>query len=271
MPLNPSTEDSLRRLFFQGFSAHDIAEPLRSFDDQASSKEVKQYMLEHKYMVVGVRHRGMITGYVDLTDLADGHCRDHLQTFESHAVIHATAPLIDVIHGLQEEQRLFVTMLGQVGGIITRTDLQKPPFRMWLFGMVTLIEMRLSRIIEQVCPDDSWKQYLSPGRIEKAAALLSERQRRNQHLQLSECLQLSDKGQILARNPQLRSATRFNSRRQVEDAVKGFERLRNNLAHAQDIIATDWDTIVDLTNNINDIISGPARWKGDEFSQTPSQ
>ncbi|MDG2380343.1 MAG: hypothetical protein P8N76_01590 [Pirellulaceae bacterium] len=271
MPLNPSTEDSLRRLFYQGFSAHDIAEPLRSFDDQASSEEVKQYMLEHKYLVVGVRHRGMITGYIDLADLSAGQCQDHLRTFESGTVIHATAPLIDVIHGLQEEQRLFVTMLGQVGGIITRTDLQKPPFRMWLFGMVTLIEMRLSRIIEQVCPDDSWQQYLSAGRIQKAEALLTERQRRNQHLQLSECLQLSDKGQILARNPQLRSATRFNSRRQVEDAVKGFERLRNNLAHAQDIIATDWDTIVDLTNNINNIISGPERWKRDESPQKPSK
>lgn len=261
MTLNPSTEDSLRRLFFQGFSAHDIAEPLRSFDDRASSSDVQSYMREHKYLVVGIRHRGMIDGYVDVEDLICGTCQDHLKPFEDGSVIHGSSPLLDVINGLRTRQRLFISMLGQVGGIITRTDLQKPPFRMWLFGMVTLIEMRLSRIIEQYCPDDDWKQYLSDGRIQKAEQLLAERQRRNQHLNLSDCLQLSDKGQILARNPNLRSATRFHSRRQVEDAAKGFERLRNNLAHAQDIIATDWDTIVDVTNNIEDIISGPKSWK----------
>lgn len=261
MPLNPSTEDSLRRLFYQGFAAHDLAEPLRSFDDTTSSTEVRRYMSEHRFLVVGVRHRGMINGYVELHDLGEGTCGEHEKPFSTGSVIHGSASLLEVITGLDTNLRLFVSMLGQVGGIITRTDLQKPPFRMWLFGMVTLVEMRLSRVIEEFCPDDGWKQYLSEGRIEKAEALLAERARRNQHLRLSDCLQLSDKGQILARNPELRTASRFSSRRKVEEAAKGFERLRNNLAHAQDIISSDWQTIVDLTSDIESIITGPEGWR----------
>ena len=261
MTLNPSTEDSLRRLFYQGFAANDLAEPLRSFDDTSSSEEVSRHMRENKFLVVGIRHGGMISGFAELDDLSGGDCGDHQKNFSEGSVIHASASFLEVIAGLDQNQRLFVSMLGQVGGIITRTDLQKPPFRMWLFGMVTLIEMRLSRIIEEVCPNDSWKEHLSSTRIEKAETFMQERARRNQHLQLSDCLQLSDKGQILARDPTLRSVSRFSSRRRVEEATKNFERLRNNLAHSQDIITNDWQTIVELTKELDTIIAGPQGWR----------
>jgi hypothetical protein len=83
-------------------------------------------------------------------------------------------------------------------------------------------------------------------RLEKAQSLLEERARRNQSLQLFDCLQFSDKGQIIARNEELRKLTTFPSRRQTEEAVKKLEQLRNNLAHAQDILASDWNTIIEL-------------------------
>ena len=57
------------------------------------------------------------------------------------------------------------------------------------------------------CPGDSWKQYLSESRLQKAEALLEERKRRNQNLELIDCLQISDKGQIIARNEELRCLT----------------------------------------------------------------
>ena len=147
-------------------------------------------------------------------------------------------------------------VLGAVGGIITMSDLQKPPVRMWLFGMITLIEMRISRLIEQMCPGDSWKQHVSEGRLQKAEALLEERRRRNQSLELIDCLQFSDKGQIIARNEEIRNLTRFTSRRQVEEAIKALESLRNNLAHSQDILSCDWETIVMLCRDLEGVIGG---------------
>ena len=74
------------------------------------------------------------------------------------------------------------------------SDLQKPPVRMWLFGMITLIEMRISRLIEQMCPGDSWKQYVSQSRLQKADALLEERRRRNQSLELIHVIVHSPEG-----------------------------------------------------------------------------
>jgi hypothetical protein len=146
---------------------------------------------------------------------------------------------------------LFVTILGQVGGIVTKTDLQKPPVRMWLFGMITIIEMGLTRFIESAYPDGSWRQCMSESRLQKAEVLLEERRRRNQDLDLLDCLQFSDRGQIVLRNEELRKRAGFVSRNRGEQTVKELEALRNNLAHSQDIVASDWEIIVKLVEHLD--------------------
>jgi len=123
--------------------------------------------------------------------------------------------------------------------------------------MITLIEMRFARLIGQLCPEDGWKQFLSEARVQKAEELLAERIRRDQNLELLDCLQFADKGQIVARNQDIRRLTQFQSRRQLEQVVKQLERLRNNLAHTQDIISTDWETIVLLAENLDSVLAGP--------------
>ncbi len=147
-------------------------------------------------------------------------------------------------------------MWGAVGGIITLSDLQKPPVRMWLFGIITLVEMRMGRLVEQLCAGETWRNFLSEGRLQKAETLLEERRRRSQNLRLIDCLQFSDKAQIIARNESIRRLTRFTSRRQVEEACKALESLRNNLAHAQDILANDWDIVVALAADLDGVILG---------------
>ncbi len=257
MALNRSTVPSLRRVFHEGFCARDVAEPLVSFDADAPADTVRAFMAERKYEIVGIRERGLVVGYVEQAALEDGACSAFLRRLDDARVMLDSTPLVDVVLGLSEARRLFVSVLGGVSGIITRSDLQKPPVRMWLFGMVTLIEMRFARLIEAYCPDGQWKEFLSEGRIAKAESLLAERARRNQELDLLDCLQFSDKTQIIARNPELRGLTRFESRRQIEQFAKQLEQLRNNLAHAQDIVTTDWETIVLLAANLDRVLLGP--------------
>jgi hypothetical protein len=152
---------------------------------------------------------------------------------------------------------LLVEALGQVVGVVRRQDVQKPAGRMWLFGMITLIEMRLGRLIERGCPDDAWKPHISEGRVQKAQDLFNDRRLRNEHITLADCLQFADKAQIVARNESLRARTRFTSKRQLEDAAKRLERLRNNLAHSQDVITENWETIVTLTENLEFVLNDP--------------
>jgi hypothetical protein len=256
MAWTSSSVENLRRVFREGFAARDIAEPLLSFDASTSAAEILRVMERHDFDVVGVRQEGCVAGYANRSDQDEVACWEHLRPFDDAHLISDSAPLTDVVLGLAKSPRLFVRVLGAVGGIITMSDLQKPQVRMWLFGMITLIEMRVSRLIDQLCPGDSWKQYVSESRLQKADALLAERRRRNQSLELVDCLQFSDKGQIIARNDAIRNLTRFTSRRQVEEAIKALESLRNNLAHSQDILSCDWATIVMLCRDLEGVISG---------------
>jgi hypothetical protein len=238
--------EAVRRVFTETFTARDIAEPLASFDVSSSAAAVRDFMDSSDFDVVGVRRAGRVVGYVERASLETGLCGEFIRSLEEMPLVDDTAPLLSVLNVLVEAPRLFVTSLGGVGGIIDSADIQKPPVRMWLFGIVTLIEMRCANLIEQRFPADEWKQYLSEGRLQKAQSLLAERRRRSTSVRLFDCLQFADKGQIVARNEELRSSTMFTSRRQVEDAVAKLEQLRNNLAHAQDIPESDWEIIVQL-------------------------
>src|SRR5690349_18064288 len=106
--------------------------------------------------------------------------------------------------------------------------------RMWLFGLVTISELRVTRMIDELCPQESWRQYLSEGRLAKARELQEQRERRGQRPSLLDCLQFADKGQIVARDERLRERTRFSSKSAVERFVKSLQVLRDNLAHSQD-------------------------------------
>jgi len=257
MSSNLSSLQSLRRVFRNSFSAHDITEPLVSCERSAAAEEIRAFMEDRRFQVIGVRDEGVVIGYIERSSLGEGSCSDYVQSFDDQQVILDTAPLADVVLGLRDYTRLFVSVFGGIGGIVTRSDLQKPAVRMWLFGMVTLIEMRATRLIERFATEEEWKPCLSEGRLQKAVELLAERTRRNQDLDLLDCLQFSDKCQIVARSERLRSLTQYDSRRKLEQAAKQFERLRNNLAHAQDIVSTDWDTIVELSENLDTMLEGP--------------
>src|SRR5690606_20730535 len=81
--------------------------------------------------------------------------------------------------------------------------------------------------------------------------------RLGQHVRLVDCLQFADKAQIVAHIERLRKMTRFDSKRQIETIGRRLEKLRNNLAHSQDIITSDWQTIVTLAANVTSILDGP--------------
>jgi len=145
---------------------------------------------------------------------------------------------------------VLVRVLGEVNGIVTPNDLQDPPVRMWLFGMITVIELRFQKLIEEHFEAEEWVKYISPGRLEKARRMLEERQRRNQESSLVDCLQFSDKAQIIARDETLRKKVGYDSRNRADEGIKRLEKLRNNLAHSQSIVDTDWEVIVGLSDHL---------------------
>ena len=126
---------------------------------------------------------------------------------------------------------------------------------MWLFGMITIIEMLMARTIETQYPEGIWQQELSEGRLKKAMEIFEERKRRNQVAKLIDCLQLSDKAYILMKDPVLREDAGFESKRAAKTAMKGLDSLRNNLAHAQDLLTYNWAAILEMSNSLEKVMT----------------
>ena len=212
-------------------------------------------MSESNLDIVGLRNEGLVAGYVRRDELTDGKCSDHMHYFDENLVLSATSSLQEVLEVLAESEYCFVSVLGKVGGIVTRHDIQKPPVRMWLFGMITIIEMFMVRAIEAQFPNDSWQVELSDGRLNRARKILKERKRRNQTAKLIDCLQLSDKAFILIKDPGRREDFGFQSMRAAKNGIKVIESLRNNLAHAQDILTYDWEVIVAMSKRLDTVMT----------------
>jgi len=71
---------------------------------------------------------------------------------------------------------------------------------------------------------------------------------------LIDCLQLSDKAQILMEKPEVLEFFGFESRKTAKRIVKEFESLRNNLAHAQDIVTHDWAAIARIASRLEEAV-----------------
>jgi hypothetical protein len=128
----------MQRLFTDGFTVLDISEALISFDADRDAAEVQRFMGEKNMSITGIRKDGVVAGYTTRDQLTGGKCGEHIHSFDDKMVLSATASLQEVMEALGANRYCFVSVLGKVGGIVSRTDIQKPPVRMWLFGMITI-------------------------------------------------------------------------------------------------------------------------------------
>jgi hypothetical protein len=248
----------LYRLFSEAFTAHHIAEPVRSFDASRPCKEVQAIMELHQLDIICLREQGVIIGYARHKDLVGHTCRENMREFREGQVVSGDSPFSDIIHVLTLQQYGFISVLGEIAGVFCREDINKPVVRMWLFGIITFIEMEVMKVIARYFPDDSWQTSISEERLSQAKSLREERIRRGQHCNLLECIQLSDKGKIIISNQETMKIMGLDSRRSAKKVIRELESLRNNLAHAQDIVTYDWGQIVRLTHRLEDTLNSRA-------------
>lgn len=244
----------LRRLFGEMFCARDIAESLPSYTWDMSERDMLHRLDASSMPVIGLRKSGFVYGYV-LLDESNTKPTCLKRRFMDTQLVDIDTPLLSVIAVLVHHQFCFVTSMGQVAGVISRNDIQKPVVRMWLFGLITLTEQHIADQIKQTWPNEEWVKFAGPARLTKAKALKEERERRGQLCELLDCVQLSDKALILLEDPTHLEQFGYSSRREAKTAVKEIESLRNNLAHGQDIVSYDWPQIIRMTSRVNETLS----------------
>lgn len=239
---------NLRELYESSITAKDIAEPFISFDIDSPSANIKRFMDSKDFDIIGIRKEGLISGYVERRELSDNTLKKHIRPFTEEELLSEKASMLEIFRKLSSSSKsaVFVLAFGQVAGIITRGDLQKIPIRMWSFGLISMIEMQLLRIVRAYYPTEEWKTLLTCGRLKKANDVLKERQNENIAIDLADCLQFSDKFKILLGKKEFWQNLSFSSKTSATRFFNDVKKLRDRLSHAQDIITEKWPAIVDL-------------------------
>lgn len=246
MTVTPSSYESLRRLLLSGITVADVAESLVSLDATTPREECRRLCDVRGFEIIGVRAEGLVMGYVEPA------ASDEVVLFEPGQVLPHDAPIHRLVTVLDAHRRAFVTHLGAVTGIATRTDLEKPPARMWVFGIVTLLETALRGIVARRHPDDAWTEILSESRAEQARALQAERARRGEHAALLDCLQFHDVANLAARHEDVRRTFGHASRRAAESRMKEWAQVRNHIAHSQGYVHANWPLLARVAQAASD-------------------
>lgn len=249
-----SSYQSLRQLFEQDINVRHIAEPLVYFHVVDPILHIRDYMDYKDFDVVGMEQDGMVVGYLKREDL-ERLPFDLVHYFRPEEIVSDSTPLIQLLYLLKDKERLFILESNRITKIVTLADLQKPPIRMLFFGLITLLEMQLLHLITVYYPDGSWKKELSESRLADARFLFKERKKRNEEIQLLDCLQFCDKKTLIVKNKELRTLLDIPSKTKGESFFRELESLRNKLAHAQDLtMGTTWEKIIVLIEQCEQLL-----------------
>ncbi len=244
---------SLRQLFESEITATALLSRLHSCEEDDPARDIHSRMDELGFDVLAVRGQdGAIYGYVAADELKDGTVREHARVFHPRELISDSTPIIEVLDVLRAQPRVFVVSGNHVFGIVTRADLQKPAVRLVVFGLVTLLESQLSQLVRKFYPDDAWRELLKQPRIDAAQRLYEERVARNEEMDLVDCLQLADKRDLLIRTAETRRLLGFESKTKAKNFLEEIEKVRNRIAHAQDLVTgTTWEELIRLVEELD--------------------
>lgn len=243
----------LRGIFDVRITASDIAEPLESFTEDKNASEVQEILEARDFDVAGVRKNGRVYGYIEKPDLTHGCVGDHARPFDVSIIVTESTGLFKLLARLRDLPQLFVLDADKVGAIVTRADLQKAPVRLFLFGMITLIEMHFLRMIRDHFENDSWKGK-ARDYVEDAERVFASRRNRNQAIDLAECLTFSGKVTVVTNTKQLCRGAGFDSKESARTCLERIVNLRNALAHGQDILVGLWPEIIETVEDSERIL-----------------
>ena len=251
---DPKSIQRLDQTFTTSLSAGDLAEPLLSIDENQSFSMAHALMASRNVSVLGLRRDGLVTGWICNDDQGGTTVGESARAFLPATVVGVDASLDSVLAQFVESDHVFIQWLGEVVAVISRRDLQKPALRMWLFGAITIFDTNLTWAIQQMYPGDAWHPLISAGRLGKARTLHEMRMVRGTECSLVDCLQIKDKTDIVFHDRANMAALGIASRSESERITCAIEKLRNHLAHAQELDTGDLDIAARLASLIRAIL-----------------
>jgi len=229
------------RNLFENVTIRSVYEPLRACRLEEDAIEIAELLRKRHFDVVGVKEpERPITLFVRANTLnKGGTVRDHAENIAVEDLISDATPLAKMFSLLGSRHYFFVLVGGAVSGIVTRADLNKPPARIYLFGLISLLEMHLVFWIRKEF-GDRWKEHVKRDRMAEAIKLFAERRKKGQELDLCECLQFCDKAALIMSSDDLCRLFSIAGTKSGEKIFRRIQSLRDLLAHGQTNLAEDY-------------------------------
>ena len=248
---------SLKKIFIDNVTAKSIFEPLLCCPAGSIAEHAKDALKIRDFDVAGVKETegGEVIGYVVTNELANGELRKYVKVIDPELLISDSTAIADIFTALTNRDFAFVLYGKHIIGIITKADINKPPVRIYLFGMISLFEMHLNSWINHFYPDNIWEREISDNRIKATRDIYEKRKGNNQDLSLLECLQFCDKRDLLKKSDDF--IKEFDiSKKRFDTFVKRVEKMRNELAHSQNSIISniEWSVFVATVSHLEDFL-----------------
>ena len=244
---------SLKEVFEDTLTVRYVASSLASFDAERTASKIAKWLREKDYDQVGVRQDGVVVGWARRDDLESGRLADHCRLFTDEDIVPGDLPLIDALTRVQHHRVVYVNLLGEVNGIVTNADIGRPPVRLWLFGLMTIAEMQLTRLLKASYKRDGWMSHFSKQQLGKVEKYFNQKKQKQTAIDRIDCLSLSEKRLILEKTPQLRSSLDSQNGISSLELLSRVIPLRNSLAHAQDIL-DEWPQFLSTAEALESFI-----------------
>ncbi len=242
----PDFSSELHALLGDWLRTRHLTQPLESIDKDQATPPLK--FPARTLSVLGVSRRGEVIGSIQVEALSDNDWQRRFRPLSDDQVIDGDASLLALITRLARRHWLFVRQAGRIDGFVSRSDLQRPPFRMLLFGLISLFEMRLLHFVQRHYSEAQVGEVLNASRLQKACCLHNERKTRGEELHLTDCLQIADKRDLLLAVPHCATSLGFDSNNKATKFFGKVETLRDRLVHANDLVAgSSWEEVLQVT------------------------
>jgi hypothetical protein len=165
---------------------------------------------------------------------AEGLVQDLMRPLSEDNLIGADAGILAFVRDADRTPCRLVMAASHISGLVSLSDLQRLPVRAALFALITHAEMTMADAIRrEFSSSDGWKARLSDGRRQNVDEKRKASTTGNNFVDELLFTQLIDKVIIILKSPH------FNADKSVfEHDLRAVNRLRDNLAHANEYAAT---------------------------------
>ncbi len=214
-------------------------ETLDSTDTVADAHEWSQ---QKGYDFVPVLENGNPIGYVEIDILAeeDGHkpIKRVMQNIRLQHIISSDAKFHDILTGLEEQFFYFLGGKNMVTGILTRADLNTSPARIHLFDRISLLEVELRKLIDDVAPDWKSEVYFPEDVEHEIDRLHSQAKDANVELSKIHYAGFSAIENIVTHYEACWRTCGYKKDHKASSDLNKIRKLRNDVAHSNLILQT---------------------------------